>query len=187
VPDGARADSTLAEVRAIWQQRRPWVYGMVAIGALIAGPLPLVASLVTLAGLLVGRHLVLRRALPWLSPARRLATRATLHLWLLTIALAAFVAHEAVTLLPVLHFFLKAAVALGAAVLYVEGSLLVVADRLRRDAQGARLDAGEWLVPLGLVAVFAGLCAAAVAVAMWVWERVDGAAAWIADQVQALL
>jgi hypothetical protein len=116
-----------------------------------------------------------------------LATRATLHLWLLAVALAAFVAHEALTLLPFLHFPLKAAVALGATVLYVEGSLLLVADRLRRDAQGPRLDVGEWLVPLGLVAVFAGLCAAAVGVAMWVWERLDGAAAWIADQVRAVL
>ena len=167
-----------------WAARRPWIYGLVGAGALLTGPLPLFATLVTVAGLLIGRHTVVNAALPWLSPRRRVCTRFTLRLWLMAAALAAFVAHEALTLVPIAGSFAKVGVALGTTALYVEGALGFVAGRLRRDARSTELDHWEWVVPLALLGAVATACGVGVLAGVWVWEQLDAAGGWVAVLVR---
>ncbi|MSP90894.1 MAG: hypothetical protein EXR79_03675 [Myxococcales bacterium] len=185
--DPAALDTLHRAIGERLARRRPWIYGPVCVGALLTGPLPLLASLVTLVGLLVGRHTLVRAALPWLSPRRRVCTRFTLRLWLMVAALVALVAHEVLTLVPVVGPFLKVGVALGTTALYIEGALGFVAGRLRKDGRSTDLDAWEWLVPVGLLGTFVAAGGFGVLATLWAWDQLDAAGGWVAGLVRGWL
>lgn len=162
------------ELTSTWRARRYWVYALVGVGSLVGGALPLVATLLTFLGMAVARYGMLRAALRWLTPARRAATALTLHLGLVLASLAALVAHELLTLLPVVNLPLKGAVSVLGVMAYTELALRLVERQLRRDHESPRLDAWEWLLPSGLVASCAGASVAVAAVLWGVYHAVGG-------------
>lgn len=163
---GLNITERLDKLADTWRARRPWIYGLTALGAALGGTLPLVAALATLGGLVAARFGVLQPALRWLSPQRRVLTGLAVRLWLLAVAGAALVLHEILTLLPGIGLLLHVVVALAATLAYVEGALVVVRDRLRRDQRGPRLDTWEWALPAGLALTSAALTAVGVMLAI---------------------
>jgi len=169
----------MAVLRAGWLRRRLLLYAAVAVGCLVGSMMPLVASAVTVAGLLAARFLVVRSALGWLSPKRRMSVRLLLRLGLIAVALLAFVGHELLTLVPLFGWIGKVALGLLALVGYTEAAVGLIATRLQRDRQGPVLDTAEWGVPLLLLALLVGLAAAGTLAMVWLWRALDGALPWL--------
>lgn len=164
----------LRDLAATWRRRRYWVYGLVGVGSFLTGALPLVASLVTFVGMAVARYGIVRAALQWLTPARRVATAMTLHIGLVFAALAALIVHELLTLLPFINLPLKGAASVLGVMAYTELALRLVEHQLHRDQRGPRLDTWEWLLPSSLVAASVGLAVAVAAVLWWALHAVSG-------------
>ena len=168
-----------------WGARRWVIYGLTALGALLTGFFPLAASLVTLVALLVMRHAVLRGALGWLGPKRRMATKMMLRQWMVLVALAGLLADQLLRLIPIGGIFGKMAVALALAVLFLESSLRFAAGRIRREVRGAALDSWEWALPLALVVLMVLAALAVMAVGMWVIGLLGSSMTWLMGLIGA--
>jgi len=135
--------------------RRFAVYAALAVAAFAAGWFPLVAGAVRLAGLLVLYGLLLRPALDWLSGPRRMlarfSVRALLALWALLPWLVDVLFAPAVGVNAVVAGVLTFACTIA----YVESSLALIRNRLRRQAETSDLDRWEWLLPIPVVVLFA--------------------------------
>ena len=186
-PDAPTLQDRIARLRNRWYSRRYWVYGLVGLGCLIGGPVPLVASVVTVVGLIVARHTVLRERLVWLSPRRRVTTRILLRLWLLVVALGSFLFHELLTLLPLAGIVAKVAVGLVATAAFVEPAFALVESRMVRDSRGDTLDTWEWALPVALLLALVGIAVATTAAVVFVWQALDGAGGWLVTEVRTRL
>ena len=107
-------DHRIEQIASPWRRKRWWIYGLLALAALVTGAVPLVASLLTLAALVAVRYLVLRPTLAWLSPKRRALTKLLLRQALVLVGLTAVVVEEALTLVPLAGWALKVIVLVGA-------------------------------------------------------------------------
>ncbi len=162
----------LEEVRRGWRRWRLGVYGLVFLGHLLAGFVPLLPSLLLLVGLLGAHLMVLRRPLAWLGPVRRLLTRFLLAVLLALLSLAGLFANLlAVPLLALLGsgVLVSALTGLLGTALYVEGGLLLVRHRLEREARDPRLALWEWLLPLGAAGLLLGGAFASVLLLRGAW------------------
>lgn len=158
-------------------------YFLTAAAAAVGGIVPLVATLTTVLAMLLMRRALFHDATAWLSPSRRVATKPFLRQWLVLSTLIMLVADQAATLLPVPGWPLRVLSAVGTVALYVEVSLRIVENRLRRDQSSPQLQAGEWLLPLlttlGMLltaVAAAAMVAAAYAAVQWIFDGVQG---WI--------
>ena len=156
-----------------WRSARWWIYGGVAVGSILLGLFPLMASLLVLTALIVARYLLFREALQWLSPRRRALSRFSLRLWLVMVAVGTLIVQELLTLLPGVNLAAKPVVSVLMTAVFVEGGLRFVRGRLDRDQRTTDLDMWEWAIPLGLLVGLLLLCAAAVAALMWILSLVD--------------
>lgn len=126
-------------------------YGLVAAASFFSGLVPLLQALVLAAGLLTLHGLLLRRALGWLSPARRLAARLTLKLLASGLTALAFVINVAVAPFVGISAFALAAIGLLFTALYIELGLRLLRRRIAAEAAGAPLAFGEWALPAALI------------------------------------
>lgn len=174
-PSATDAESVIAAVEGRWKRRRWWIYGLVTGSAALTGFLPFVPTLVALGFMVVLRYSLLREPLEWFSRGRRLTSKFTLKLWLVTIGCLTLTVNELLNVLLFVNVFLKAAVCLGTTALFVEVSLWFLRGRLRREAyQGPDLDGWEWGVPAALMGGVLVLGASAILAVVLTWEVVVG-------------
>lgn len=140
-----------------WAHWRWPVYGLVVVATGVSSPVPLLAPLSFALSMVLIQVFLVRRPLRWLGRGRRLATRVTLKLLLATLTWVGVLINT--VLAPLLGIAQVAIVAWStlAAVIFMEGSLWLVRNRLRREATQPRLDAWEVLVPGTLVTGLLGL------------------------------
>ena len=91
---------------------------------------------------------VVRRPLRWLSLPRRIATRFSIKLLLVVLALVGLLADVVVAGLPVLGGLIASIVTLATALVFAEGALRLIENRVQREAETQRLDWWEWTLPL---------------------------------------
>ena len=156
-------------LEAGWHRRRWFCYGALTAGTLLTGLVPLLAAPVRFFGLVALHLLVVRRPLRWLSLRRRIATRFSIKLLLVVLALVGLVADVVVAGLPVLNGLVASVVTLATAVAFAEGALRVISNRVQREVETHRLDWWEWTLPLLLGSALLLLTAvmAGVAVALY--------------------
>lgn len=133
------------------------MYGLVLLAIALSSMLPLLAPL-TFAVSMVCVHLFLvRRPIRWLGPGRRLAVRVTLKLLLAALTWLGLLLNT--LLAPALGIAQVVTVAWAtvATVVFLEGSLWLVRNRLRREATHPRLDLWEILLPGSLIGGLLGL------------------------------
>lgn len=146
------------------RSRRLVGYVAVGVAAVVAGWMPLLATLTTLVAMVVMRRAITRGASAWLSPKRRAVTKLLLRQWLVIAALGMLLLDEIATLLPIPGWPVRVVSAIAAAALYVEISLVILRDRLARDQRSAELQLGEWLLPaLATLAMLGAAVGAAAA------------------------
>lgn len=165
-------------------RRHRWLGYLLAAGAAVAGGvLPFVATLTALLAMLLMRRALFRDATAWLSPKRRVTTKLFLRQWLVLSTLLMLVADEVATLLPLPGWPLRIVSAVAAIALYVEVSLRIVENRLRRDQVSSDLQTGEWLLPLsttvGMLLAAAAAAAMVVAVVAATRSLFDGIEGWL--------
>ena len=136
------------ELVAQWCRKRWFFYGALTAGTLLSGLVPLLAAPVRFLGLVALHLVVVRRPLRWLSLRRRIATRFSIKLLLVILALMGLLADVVVAGLPVLSGVVASVVTLASALAFAEGALCLIENRLEREAQTQRLDWWEWAVPL---------------------------------------
>jgi len=146
------------------RQKRLVGYFLTAAAAVVGGLVPMVATLTTVAAMLLMRRALFHDATAWLSPSRRVTTKLFLRQWLVVSTLLMLIADQVATLLPLPGWPLRVLSAVGAVALYVEVSLGIVDNRLRRDQTSPKLQTGEWLLPL--LTAFGMLLAAVAAAAL---------------------
>ena len=164
-------------VREDWSRWRVLVYGVVGVGSLLAGFVPLGGVWMSMFAMFVGHVMLLRRPLRWLPPARRVITRLSMKLWFAFLGVASFVLNLlAAPLLAVAGAgaLFSALFGVGALALYLEGGLLLVERRIAREAANPRLTLLEWAIPLGLVG---GLVVASVGGVILSWGMLSAIAA----------
>jgi ribosomal protein L37AE/L43A len=154
-------------------------YLAVGAAAVVAGWLPLLATLTTLIAMLVMRRSLLRGATAWLSPRRRVVTKLLLRQWMVICALLMLLIDEIVTLLPIPGWPLRVLSAVAAAALYAEISLIIANARIRRDERSPELDVWEWLLPVGGALAMLLAAGAAAATLVAAYAALDGAFGWV--------
>jgi len=173
------AEPWIDSVLATWRGRRWLIYGLTAFGTLLAGFLPLAATLVMLVALLLTRHALLRTAVGWLGPKRRITTKLIVRMAMVLTAMLALLADQVLSLVPALGIVAKAVVAVVLTVVFLETSLRFVVGRIRREQRGPELDIWEWLLPLLLLLMLLATTAAVVFVFLWVINLLQGSFAWL--------
>lgn len=163
------------------RSRRVAGYVAVGVAAAVAGWVPLLATLTTLVALLVMRRAITRGAGGWLSPKRRATTKLLLRQWLVIAAFSMLLLDELATLLPIPGWPVRVVSAVGAAALYVEVSLVILRDRLRRDQHSPHLQLGEWLLPALATLLMLGAALAAAATLVLAYEVIAASFGWLTD------
>ena len=154
-------DSLLGPLERRWRWRRLALYGVLAVGTFLTGALPFVATLLTVVFVVAMRYALIREPLQWLRRSRRFTSRFTLRLWLLVTTLLTLLGNELLTFAPGVNMPLKMVVSVVGALLYTEGSLWFLRNRVRREARDPALQWWEWGLPallLGTLALLGGSC-----------------------------
>lgn len=154
-----------------WKVWRWVIYPLTAAAALATGWVPFVAAILRFVGLLIVHIALVRRPILWLSASRRMTTRFTLRLSLAAIAVLGLLIDVLMIPWPGANAAVALVTTFLATMVYAEGALWLVSNRLRREVVTARLDTWEWIVPASLVAVLVVsivAAAAAVGLAMYV-------------------
>ena len=126
-------------------------YGLIGLASFLAGWIPLMQSLVHLAGLFVLHILLLRRTLEWLPPSRRILTRMSVKLFGSFIALSGVLVNIALAPFVGLSPFVLLFVGPALTALYIEGSLRIIRRSVAQAAQGKSPSFWEWLLPLSVL------------------------------------
>jgi hypothetical protein len=168
-------DSIIAGIDRRWRARRLVFYAVVTVTTALAGFLPFLPTLLSVASMVYVRLAVLREPVQWFGPGRRLVTRFALKLWLVAVGSLTLVLNSLAVLVPFANVPLSGAICLGANVLFVEVALVYLRGRLRREAEtGPALESWEWGVPAGLVVATVGALAGAIYGGRMVWQAVAG-------------
>ncbi|MEC7946091.1 MAG: hypothetical protein VX265_00905 [Myxococcota bacterium] len=162
-----------------WARWRYPVYIGILVSTGVSSTIPLLATAVYAASMVLVHMFIVRRPVTWLSAGRRIATRITLKLLLATLTFGSLVIST--TLFPFFGVAQAAVAAVSAlfAALYVEGALWLMRNRLRREAETDRLDRWEWMLPAGLIGALLA-CAAATVGAIYgfahvlLWSEIPG-------------
>lgn len=109
---------------------------------------------------------VVRRPLRWLSLPRRIATRFSIKLLLVVLALVGLLADVVVAGVPLLNGLVASLVTLATALGFAEGALRLIENRVQREAETQRLDWWEWTLPLLLGGALLLVAGAMVGVAV---------------------
>lgn len=152
------AELLIETVSAKWRRWRWPAVGLMVVGNLIGGWVPLLPSLMLLVALVVIHFALVSRPLRWLSMKRRVATRFTLKLLLATLALVKLAVNILVMPLIGAHVVILAFVSVSAVLVYSIGAQRLIGNRLRRETVTAKLDAWEWMVPAGLAGGLVIVC-----------------------------
>jgi hypothetical protein len=158
------AETVIEDVTQSWKRWRWVIYPAAFMASLLGGWIPFVHSILIFIAL-VGVHLlIVRHPLRWLSFGRRMTTRFTVKLFVAFFAVMNFLLD--VLLIPFigLNAIVLSMVAVLSVFLYTEGMILLITNRLRRDAISSRLDTWEWLVPLTLIGLIVGATGAVTSV-----------------------
>jgi hypothetical protein len=173
------AAAVIARVRGQWGRWRWPVYACVGLGVGLASFVPLGAPVAYALAMVLTHLFVVRRPIRWLGVGRRLATRLTLKLALALLTLVHLVV--SVTVYPFVGVgqAVVGVVACLSAVVYVEGSLWLVGNRLAREGVSGSLDRWEWCLPAGLIGgLFGGTAlmvgAATLLVHTLLWADIPG-------------
>jgi hypothetical protein len=154
-----------------WKVWRWVIYPVTAAAALATGWVPFVAAILRFVGLLIVHIALVRRPILWLSARRRMTTRFTLRLSLAALAVLGLLIDVLMIPWPGANAAVALVTTFLATMVYAEGALWLVTNRLRREVVTARLDTWEWIVPASLVVllvVSVVAAAAAVGLAMYV-------------------
>jgi hypothetical protein len=143
-----------------WRTWRWPVYAAFTAAQLLAGLVPLLPAVLTFAAVVFLRVFLMRRSMAWLSPLRRIATRLGLRLAGATVAVADLMISVLLIPFPGVASIVGAFAALILLVLWAEGGMAWVRNRLRRESAGPGLDVAEWLIPALLAALLFGTAAA---------------------------
>lgn len=173
-PDEARG--ALEDWYARRTSARMWVaVVLVGAGAFLTGMLPLVASLLVLAGLAWIRFTIIVPGTRLLSTGRRIVSQWTLRLGGGAFAAGCFIVIEALTLLSFLGMPLKAAIAAVQVAFAAWFSRRYLAWQTRREAARAGVAAWEWALVLGAAAALVLACAVLVVTLVWVKDALAAA------------
>jgi hypothetical protein len=159
-----------------WKVWRWVIYPLTAAAALATGWVPFVAAILRFLGLLIVHIALVRRPILWLSARRRMTTRFTLRLTLAAIAVIGLLIDVLMIPWPGANAAVALVTTFLATMVYAEGALWLVTNRLRREVVTARLDTWEWIVPATLVAVLVVsivAVAAALVLAMYVIKSLE--------------
>lgn len=152
-------EAMIEALRRRWNRWKWAVWCLIALGTFVGAFFPLLSAPILFVGLL-GLHLgLVRKPLKWLSTGRRFSTRFLLRLLLALLGFLNLVVSALSWVVPVIGPLLAMVCSVLSAVLYTEAALRLIANRLRRETQRARMDTWEWLLPAGL---FGGLVASAL-------------------------
>jgi hypothetical protein len=154
-----------------WKVWRWVIYPLTAAAALATGWVPFVAAILRFVGLLIVHIALVRRPILWLSASRRMTTRFTLRLSLAALAVLGLLIDVLMIPWPGANAAVALVTTFLATMVYAEGALWLVTNRLRREVVTGRLDTWEWIVPASLVAllvVSVVAAAAAVGLALYV-------------------
>jgi hypothetical protein len=132
----------------------------------LTGWVPLLAAPVRFLGLVALHFAVVRRPLRWLSLPRRIATRFSIKLLLVVLALVGLLADVVVAGVPLLNGLVASLVTLATALGFAEGALRLIENRVQREAETQRLDWWEWTLPLLLGGALLLVAGAMVGVAV---------------------
>jgi len=133
-----------------WWGRRLVGYGLVAAASFVSGAVPMLQTVVLAVGLLVLHVLLIRSALGWLPPARRITGRFTIKLVGALLTALAFIINVAVAPLLGVSALILAAVGFLLSVVYVESALWLIRRRIAWETEALPLQTWEWLLPAGL-------------------------------------
>lgn len=141
----------LEQVQAGWSRWRWPVYGGILLGSVLGSMLPLVAPVFFALSMVLVHLFIVRRPLTWLGRGRRLSARLTLKL-----ALAGLTFVNLVFSTLLFSVFGCGQLVIGiwavvSSVMYVEGALWLVGNRLRREAESQGLDFWEVALPVGIL------------------------------------
>lgn len=164
----------VAEARERAGMRRLWlVCGLVAAAHLIVGWLPLLDTIVLLLAAIWLRFGIISPATSLMSARRRVVARLTSRMMVALLLAATLVASQLLTLLAAVGVVLKAII--GAA--QVAGAAWLITRythwQLRREAAGKDVAGWEWALPLGMLALIAGIVIGLVAALAFVFETLD--------------
>jgi len=133
-----------------WWWKRLLGYGLVAVASFFSGTVPMLQSVVLAGGLLVLHVLLIRGALSWLPPSRRITGRFTIKLVGALLTAIAFVINVAVAPLLGVSALILAVVGFALSVTYVESALWLIRRRVAWETEAVPLQTREWLLPVGL-------------------------------------
>lgn len=153
------SEELLAGVQSRWRRFRWPIYGGVAVSTALASVVPFLGALVFAVAMLSTNLLLVRRPARWLGLRRRILTRLTLSLFLALLTAASLVASALLLVLPVLGQLGTGLLSLLLAVIYVEGALAWIGNRLRLESRQASLSLAEWLLPTLALSTLLGLTA----------------------------
>lgn len=164
----------LAEAREKVGMRRLWlVCGLVAGAHLIVGWVPLLDTIVLLAAAIWLRFGIIAPATALMSARRRVVARLTSRMMVALLLAATLVASQLLTLLAAVGVVLKAII--GAA--QVAGAAWLIARythwQLKREADGKDVAGWEWALPLGMLALIAGIVIGLVAALAFVFQTLE--------------
>lgn len=153
----ANAEAVVEQICGRWRRWRLPVYAGITVAIGLASTVPLAAPLVFAISMLLAQLALVRRPVRWLGPARRIAARLTLKLLLAGLTLVSVLLSTVLFPLLGVAQVVVTSWSVASAVLYVEGALWLVQNRLRREARGPGLDGWEIALPTVLIgALLAG-------------------------------
>ena len=145
--------------------------GVVAVASLAASWFPLLTSVLLIAALVWIRVTIVRPALQFLTPQRRMVSRLTLRLAAGCFVAAAILMHELLTFVPA--FGALAKVALSAAQVAGAGVFArrYLAWQTEREARGIALAAWEVALVAGFLLLLLALTAGAAMLLWWLFQK----------------
>ena len=170
------AAAIMEAVTGKWRRWRWIVLALLALSVVVGGWIPPLTTLVFFVALLVVHLAIVRQPLRWFSFARRTTTRFTLKLLFAFITVLKLIIGVLTTPLYGLHIPICAVAAVIGVLVYMQVSLWLIRDRLRREAVSAKLDAWEWMLPAGLtgsLVVVSGLTFAVIGLVLYVLTTMD--------------
>jgi hypothetical protein len=177
--EGLDAEAVVADMVARWRRLRWWVHGAVLVAVAAGSWIPAIGPLIGFGvqgtAMVVGHLLIVRRALSWLRPLRRVSVRLLLLSTMAVLATANLALSLALVPFPGASAVVSTVAGVAINAVYLEGALALVSNRLRREAVAPGLQVWEWALPaaawVGLTAAF-GATLSVVGGLMWAVDAV---------------
>jgi hypothetical protein len=154
------SEDLVASLAKTWKFRAGIAIGVMGLASLLGGLFPLLQAPLFLLGGLLAHVWVVRRALGWLSPARRVCAALTLRLVLVALSVGTLVMNVLVAPIVGGSAFILGALGAGFMAIYLWLARGMLERRLELDREGARLGFGEWAPPAGAMLLLVGTCVA---------------------------